>query len=124
MPLRGFFRRQHRHRGLRYPGIQEHPATGRDQPTAGLLKREVSFNALINLEITNPTNEVAAINQFEYRLLLAGSELATGLINQRVEVPANEGKLIAPILINTNAYGLISSSATRIAFVVKSFEIK
>lgn len=83
---------------------------------AGLVSHDVPFQTNLNVEITNPTNEVAAINQFDYKLLLAGNELASGTVNQRVEVPAG-GKTIVPIPVNANAYGLLSSSSTRNAFV-------
>ena len=83
----------------------------------GLLGKDIPFKATINLEIVNPTTDLAAINQFDYRLLLAGNELATGTVDRRVEVPPNKGKVLVPIPINTNAYGLIASPATRNAFV-------
>ncbi|NEU70867.1 hypothetical protein GK091_28640 [Spirosoma agri] len=91
---------------LKYPRI-----------TAGLLRKDVPFNATVNLEIVNPTNEVAAINAFDYRLLLSGNELATGTVQRRVEVPPGGGKVIVPIPVNANAYGLVTSSSTRNAFV-------
>lgn len=84
---------------------------------AGLLRKDVPFKASINLEITNPTNDIAAINQFDYRLLLAGNELATGVVQQRIAVPANGGKVIVPIPVNANAYGIITNSSTRNAFI-------
>ncbi|CCH03087.1 hypothetical protein FAES_5088 [Fibrella aestuarina BUZ 2] len=84
---------------------------------AGLLSRNVPFRANINLEIVNPTNDIAAINQFEYRLLLAGNELATGTVQQRVEVPPGGGKVIVPIPVNANAYELVTNASTRNAFV-------
>ncbi len=83
---------------------------------AGLVSHDVPFRTNLNVEITNPTNDVAAINQFDYKLLLAGNELASGTVDQRVEVPAG-GKTIVPIPVNANAYSLISSSSTRNAFV-------
>lgn len=84
---------------------------------AGLLSRTVPFRANLNLEIVNPTNEVAAINQFEYRLLLAGNEIATGNVQRRIEVPPGGGKVIVPIPVNANAYELVANSSTRNAFV-------
>ncbi len=79
----------------------------------GLLTRSIPFNAKINLDITNPTNKNAAINQLEYRVLLAGQELVNGFINQRIEVAAGGGHARVPIRINTNAYKLISDPNTR-----------
>ena len=83
---------------------------------AGLLTRNIPFGAKINLEITNPTTKLAALNQLEYRVLLAGKELAQGFINQRVEVPSAGGKTIVPVRLKTNAYELLTDPATRDAF--------
>lgn len=84
---------------------------------AGLLSRNVPFRAILNLEIVNPTNEVAAVNQFEYRLLLAGNELAAGTVQQRIEVPPGGGKVTVPVPVNANAYELVANSSTRNAFI-------
>ena len=83
---------------------------------AGLLTRNIPFGAKINLEITNPTTKLAALNQLEYRVLLAGKELAQGFINQRVEVPSAGGKTVVPVRLKTNAYELLTDPATRDAF--------
>lgn len=90
---------------IRYPRI-----------ATGLLSRNIPLTARINLSITNPTNKNAAINQLEYRVLLAGQELATGFLNQRIEVPAGGGKTSVPIRINANAYQLVTDPKTRDAF--------
>lgn len=90
---------------IRYPRI-----------ATGLLTRNVPLNAKINLEITNPTNKDAGINQLEYRVLLAGQELANGFINQRIAVSAGGGKTRVPIRISTNAYRLVTDEKTRDAF--------
>ncbi|WP_019990333.1 hypothetical protein [Rudanella lutea] len=83
---------------------------------AGLLTRNVPLDARINLGITNPTNRNAAINQLEYRILLAGQELFNGFINQRVAVPAGGGQTVVPIKINANAFQLLTDAKTRDAF--------
>ncbi|UHG93816.1 hypothetical protein [Spirosoma oryzicola] len=84
---------------------------------AGLLSKDIPFKADINLEIVNPTRDTAAINQFEYRLLLSGNELATGTVDQRVVVPPGGGKTLVPIPVNTNVYGLMASRSSRKSFV-------
>lgn len=82
----------------------------------GLLTKSIPLNAKINLGITNPTNKKASINQLEYRILLAGQELFTGFLNQRIEVAAGGGRTTVPIRINANAYQLFSDPQTRDAF--------
>lgn len=82
---------------------------------AGLLFRNVPLDAVINLDITNPTANLAGINQLEYKVLLTGQELFTGLLNQRIEVQPG-GKTRVPVHLNTNAYKLITDASTRGAF--------
>ena len=47
------------------------------------------LNMRVNLQITNPNDEVAALNALDYRILLDGSEVATGATTERIEVPAH-----------------------------------
>lgn len=90
---------------VRYPRI-----------ATGLLTRNVPLSARINLEIFNPTNQNAAIDQLEYRVLLAGQELANGFVDQRIAVARGGGKTVVPIRISTNAYQLVTDGKTRDAF--------
>ncbi|GAB3560888.1 hypothetical protein GCM10027578_00340 [Spirosoma luteolum] len=83
---------------------------------AGLLIRNVPLDARLNLDITNPTNRIAGINQMEYKVLLAGQELFNGFLNQRVEVQPGGGRVQVPIHLNTNAYQLLTDPKTRGAF--------
>jgi hypothetical protein len=83
---------------------------------AGLLTQNVPLDARVNLGVTNPTNRKAAINQLEYRILLAGQELFNGFINQRIEVAPGGGQTVVPIRINANAFQLLSDAKTRDAF--------
>ncbi|GAB3033500.1 hypothetical protein [Spirosoma pulveris] len=83
---------------------------------AGLLTRNIPLDARINLDITNPTNKMAGINQLEYRVMLAGQELFNGFLNQRIEVQPGGGKTRVPVRLTTNAYQLLTDSKTRDAF--------
>ncbi len=83
---------------------------------AGLLTRNVPLDAKLNLQITNPTNRVAGINQLEYKILLAGQELFNGYLNQRIEVQPGGGRTVVPVRLNTNAYQLLTDAKTRDAF--------
>lgn len=83
---------------------------------AGLLARTIPFSTRVNLEITNPTTKLAALNQLEYRILLAGKEFTNGFINQRIEVAPAGGRTVVPVRLQTNAYDLLTDPATREAF--------
>ena len=82
---------------------------------AGLLTRNIPLDARINLNITNPTNKMAGINQLEYKILLAGQELFNGFLNQRIEVQPG-GQTRVPVRLNANAFQLMTDGKTRDAF--------
>ncbi len=83
---------------------------------AGLLTRNIPLDARLNLQIVNPTNKLAGINQLEYKVLLAGRELFNGFLNQRIEVQPGGGRTVVPVRLNTNAYQLLTDAQTRDAF--------
>jgi hypothetical protein len=74
----------------------------------GLLRKDVPLRGKLNLEITNPTGNDAAINEFEYKILINNQELATGFVNQAVNV-ARGATTVVPVDVNLNAYKFISN---------------
>jgi len=75
-----------------------------------LLRKDVPFSAKLNLKVTNPSADMAAINQFEYKILFKNHELANGLVNQAIAVEPAGGETTVPIRINSNIYSLISDT--------------
>ena len=47
------------------------------------------LNLRVSLQVTNPNASLAALNALDYKVLVDGSEIATGATTQRIEVPAN-----------------------------------
>jgi len=76
----------------------------------GMLRKEIPLKGILHLKITNPTNNLAGINQFQYQLLMQDKELATGIVNQQVKVNPGES-LVVPVNIDANVYGLLSNGA-------------
>lgn len=76
----------------------------------GMLRKEIPLKGVLHMKITNPTTNLAGINQFQYRLLLKDKELATGLVNQQIKVKPGES-LDVPVLIDANVYGLLSNGS-------------
>lgn len=74
----------------------------------GLLRKDVPLRGKLNLEISNPTANDAAINEFEYKVLINNQELATGLVNQLVNV-ARGSKTVVPVDVNLNVYQFLSN---------------
>jgi len=81
-----------------------------------VLRQDVPLKASLKLKIQNPANEVAAINQFEYKILHKNTELATGFVNRKVVVEPGGGVTVVPININSNIYDLLSDPKNQKAF--------
>ena len=47
------------------------------------------LNMRVNLQVTNPNGELAALNALDYKVLVDGNEIAAGATTQRIEVPGN-----------------------------------
>ncbi len=74
----------------------------------GLFRKDVPLRANLNLQITNPTSDVAAINEFEYKILVNREEVATGFVNQNVTIEPGK-TIIVPVNVNANVYPLVSN---------------
>lgn len=80
-----------------------------------VLRQDVPLKAKLNLRIQNPAGQVAAINQFEYKILHKNTELATGFVNQKVSVQPG-GVTVVPIHVNSNIYDLLADPKNQKAF--------
>lgn len=77
----------------------------------GYLRKNIPLRANLNLEITNPSGELAAINNFEYIILINKQEIANGSVDQRVSVEAGKSTQV-PIKLNANVYQFVSNGKT------------
>ncbi|MBC8984737.1 hypothetical protein H9X96_02990 [Pedobacter sp. N36a] len=75
----------------------------------GLLRKDVPLKARINLEITNPTANTAAINEFEYKILINRAEIASGFVNQEVNVAGGKSTVV-PVDMVANIYPFVTNS--------------
>ena len=74
----------------------------------GMLRKDIPLRANLNLEITNPTGDAAAINEFEYKVLINAQEIATGFVNQMVNVEPGQSSRV-PVTVNANIYQFVSN---------------
>ena len=72
------------------------------------LRQDIPLRADLNLEIKNPSNSLAAINNFEYIILINKQEVVNGTVDQRVSIPAGQTSVV-PLLLNTNIYKFLSN---------------
>jgi hypothetical protein len=75
------------------------------------LRKDIPLKVRLNLQIKNPTADLAAINQFEYKILIKGQELANGFVNQKVSVDPGSSAIV-PVNVNANIYQFLSDGKT------------
>lgn len=75
----------------------------------GYLRKDIPLRATLNLEISNPSSTLAAINNFEYKILVNQQEVATGIVDQRVSIDAGQ-RIQVPVQVNANVYQFVSNS--------------
>lgn len=80
-------------------------------------RKDIPLNLRLNLDVTNPTKQLAGINQFEYKVFLAENEIFTGLYDQRIEVQPKGGTTRVPMQLTTNAYRFVSDAKAREALM-------
>ncbi|WP_443939871.1 hypothetical protein [Pedobacter sp. MW01-1-1] len=76
----------------------------------GFLRKDIPLSANLNLEITNPSAKLAAINQLEYKILVNNSDLAAGTIDQNVSIPQGQ-TVIVPVRMTSNIYNLLNNGS-------------
>jgi LEA14-like dessication related protein len=84
----------------------------------GLLRKDVPLRATIDMEINNPAGNLAAINQFEYKVLINNQELAEGFVDRQISIAAGQ-TVVVPVAVNVNVYQFISN--TRVMSEISDF---
>jgi len=74
----------------------------------GYLRKDIPLKANLNLAITNPSSTLAAINNFDFIILINQQEIANGTVDQRVSVDAGQTVQV-PVQVNANVYQFVSN---------------
>jgi len=74
----------------------------------GFLSGNVPLSAVLNVQVTNPTNTLAGIRQFAYIIEVEGHQVIDGTSDLPVRVPAGE-TVTVPMKLQGNMYSLLSN---------------
>jgi LEA14-like dessication related protein len=69
------------------------------QLTMALAREELDAEITVHLKATNPNSAKASMNALSWILLLDGQEMASGLLDRYIEIPANGGTTDIPVSI-------------------------
>ncbi|WP_113660582.1 hypothetical protein [Pedobacter nanyangensis] len=75
----------------------------------GMLRKDIPLRAKLNLEISNPSNNLAAINDFDYIVLINRQEVFNGSVNQSVNIGAGQTTQV-PVQVNANIYQFLTDN--------------
>ncbi len=79
--------------------------------TAALMKGELPLEFTLNIEAKNPNPVPAAMNKLEYIAFIDDVEVATGEMNDRIEIPANGGVSTIPLRLHTDLLDLLEKDS-------------
>ncbi len=77
----------------------------------GFLSRDIPLSGLLNVRITNPSKNLAGIQQFTYKVEVEDREVLDGVSDLPIEVPAGE-TVVVPVKLRTNVYKFLSDRET------------
>lgn len=75
----------------------------------GMLRKDIPLRAKLNLEISNPSNNLAAINDFDYIVLINRQEVFNGSVIQSVNIGAGQTTQV-PVQVNANIYQFLTDN--------------
>ena len=90
----------------------------------GFLNRDIPLSGILNLRITNPTSNLAGIQQFTYKRAVEEREVLEGTSDLPIEIPAGE-TITVPVKLQTNMYKFLSDQETLkklLSFVQRTHE--
>lgn len=70
--------------------------------TASVSKGELPLEFILNIDVKNPNKKMAAINKIEWIIYIDEIEVCAGILEERIEVPPNDGTATIPLHIKTN----------------------
>lgn len=78
-------------------------------------QQKIPVKGILHLKIVNPGAEEAAINQFEYKILIKDTELLSGSVDQRLAIAPNGDSIIIPLKVDKDVYPILSNPANQSA---------
>ena len=79
--------------------------------TASVMKGELPLTFTLNVEAKNPNPVMAALNKLEYLAFIDDVQVASGALNQRIEIPASGGIALIPLQLQTDLIEILNKDS-------------
>src|SRR5690606_29073855 len=86
--------------------------TGVPSMALGFISKNIPLNADLTLSITNPTADYAAIQHFDYEILINQHRFSEGTVNELIDVSPNETKEVT-LPLSSNIYSFLVNDSVR-----------
>jgi len=86
--------------------------TGIPSLALGFISKNIPLNADLTLSISNPTENYAAIQYFDYEILINKHSFTEGTVNELIDVAPNETKEVK-LPLNSNIYSFLVNDSVR-----------
>lgn len=91
---------------------------------SNLMQKKMPFGITVNIEAKNPGLVNASVNQIEWKAYIDDIEISTGVIEDRIQIPANGGIAMIPLRVETDLYQYIEGNnpKTMLNFALNLFD--
>jgi LEA14-like dessication related protein len=79
--------------------------------TTAIMRGYLPLSFTLNLEARNPNPATAAMNRLEYLAFIDDVQVASGSLNDRIEIPANGGVTTIPLQLQTDLIEVLSKDS-------------
>ena len=79
--------------------------------TASIVRGVLHLEFTLNIEARNPNPAMAAMNKLEYMAFIDDVQIASGALNQRVEIPPNGGIATIPMRLSTDVIDILKKDS-------------
>jgi LEA14-like dessication related protein len=83
---------------------------------ASVMRGELPLSFTLNIEARNPNPATAALNRLEYMAYIDDVEIASGSLNQRVEIAPNGGIANIPLHLSTDLVSILNKDSRAALF--------
>jgi LEA14-like dessication related protein len=78
-----------------------------------ILRGTLPFTITVNVEARNPGTTTAAVNSIEWIAYVDEIQVASGMVNERVEVAPAGGRALIPVKVNTDLFDYLEGDNPR-----------
>lgn len=79
--------------------------------TASLAGGKLPLSFTLNIEAKNPNDQLAAMNRLDWILFIDDIEMIQGVLEERIQIPANGGTTVIPLNMNMDLKKVLSGKS-------------